>query len=138
MYTKGYCLHTTYIVTYVYIHTLSLDFNLHIQTIFFQKNVSPEDDIEEDILEVEGKRKRDINTPQDPDDIKTYDATLKTNHYESKGSYTLELVGQQRMRRKRSKNPLGLSNAVESSLLSFINQSEETNTTCTLFSLIAL
>ena len=95
--------------------------------------MSPEDDIEEDILEVEGKRKRDINMPQDPDDIKTYDPTLKTNHYESKGSYTLELVGQQRLRRKRSKTPVDLSNAVESSLLSFINQSEETNTTCALF-----
>ena len=86
--------------------------------------MSPEDDIEEDILEVEGKRKRDISTPQDPDEIKTYDATLKTNHYESKGSYTLELVGQRRLRRKRSENPGDLSNAVESSLLSFINQSK--------------
>ena len=95
--------------------------------------MSPKDDIEEDILEAEGKRKRDTSMPQDPDEIKTYDAKLKTNHYESKGSYTVELVGQRRLLRKRSANPVDLSNAVESSLLSFINQSEETNSACTLF-----
>ena len=62
--------------------------------------------------------------PQDPDNIKTYNATLKTNHYEAKGAYTLELVGQRRLRRKRSENPVDLSNAVESSLLAFINHSK--------------
>ena len=62
--------------------------------------------------------------PQDPDNIKTYNAALKTNHYESKGGYTLELVGQRRLRRKRSADPVDLSNAVESSLLAFINHSE--------------
>ena len=103
---------------------------------FFQKNVSPEDDIEEDILEAEEKRKRDVSMPQDPDEIKTYDATLKTNHYESQGAYTLELIGQRRLRRKRRENPVDLSNTVESSLLSFINHSEKTNITCTLFNRI--
>ena len=86
--------------------------------------MSPEDDVEEDILEAEGKRKRDVSMPQDPDNIKTYDAALKTNHYESQGAYTLELVGQRRLRRKRSDNSVDLSNAVESSLLAFINHSE--------------
>ena len=86
--------------------------------------MSPEDDVEEDILEAEGKRKRDVVMEHDPDDIKTFDATLKTNYYEAKGAYTLELVGQRRLRRKRSENPVDLSNAVESSLLVFINHSE--------------
>ena len=63
--------------------------------------------------------------PEDPDDIVTYDPEMKTNHYESKGSYTLELVGQRRLlRRRRSERNIDLSNVFESSLLAFINQSE--------------
>ena len=90
-----------------------------------QQNRSPEDDIEEDILEAEQRRRRDTSMPEDPDDIKTYDPDMKTNHYESKGSYTLELVGQRRLlRRKRSKGNADWSNAVENSLLAFINESE--------------
>ena len=106
---------------------------MHVQDITFllisattsQQNKSPEDDIEEDILEVEQKRRRDVSMPEDPDDIKTYDPEMKTNHYESKGSYTLELVGQRRLlRQRRSERNIDLSNAFESSLLAFINQSE--------------
>ena len=63
--------------------------------------------------------------PEDPDNIKTYDPDMKTNHYESKGSYTLELVGQRRLlRRRRSEGNADWSNAVENSLLAFINQSK--------------
>ena len=63
--------------------------------------------------------------PQDPDDIKTYDPDMKTNNYEANGSYTLELVGQRRLiRRRRREGNVDSSNAVESSLLAFINQSE--------------
>ena len=90
-----------------------------------QQNRSPEDDIEEDILEAEQRRRRDTSMPEDPDDIKTYDPDMKTNHYESKGSYTLELVGQRRLlRQRRSKGSADWSNAVENSLLAFINESE--------------
>ena len=90
-----------------------------------QQNRSPEDDIEEDILEAEQRCRRDTSTPEDPDDIKTYDPDMKTNHYESKGTYTLELVGQRRLlRRRRSEGNADWSNAVENSLLAFINQSE--------------
>ena len=50
---------------------------------------------------------------------------MKTNHYESKGSYTLELVGQRRLlRHRKSKRNIDSSNVFESSLLAFINQSE--------------
>ena len=51
---------------------------------------------------------------------------MKTNYYESKGSYTIDLVGQRRLvRRTRSvKDHLNLPDAVESSILAFINHSE--------------
>ena len=96
--------------------------------VFVQENNSPSDDVEEDILEAEGKRKRDATGPADPDDIKTYDPDMKTNHYESKGSYKVDLVGQRRLlRHRRNADHVDLSNAVVSTLLSFINQSELTN-----------
>lgn len=97
-----------------------------------QENTTPEDDVEEDILEAGARRRRDDSgeyqeTPQDPDDITSYDATMTTNHYESTGSYTVEMVGEQRrlFRLKRSSNGgMDLANAVENSLLAFINDSE--------------
>ena len=96
---------------------------------FAQENNSPSDDVEEDILEAEGKRKRDATGPADPDDIKTYDPDMKTNHYESKGSYKVDLVGQRRLlRHRRNVDHIDMSNAVVSTLLSFINQSELRNT----------
>ena len=64
-------------------------------------------------------------TPEDPNEIKTFDPNMKTNHYESEGSYTLELVGQRRLlRQRRSGDPMDLTQAVESSLLAFINHSK--------------
>ena len=92
-----------------------------------QENKTPEDDIQEDNMEAEGRRKREesMNTPNDVDEIKTYDPNMKTNHYESKGSYTLELVGQQRLlRTKRAADYVDLSEAAESTLLAFINHSK--------------
>ena len=88
-----------------------------------QENITPEDDIQE---EVEGRRKRQsMTTTNDVDEIRTYDPNLKTNHYESQGSYTLELVGQQRLlRTKRAADYVDLSEAAESSLLAFINHSK--------------
>ena len=101
----------------------------------FKENVKPEDDEEEDNLEFEnsmsldrsrrsGKRKR--NAPQDPDAIPSYDESVKTNYYKSKGHFTLELVGQRRLlRRERSARRGGDGDMVESSLLGFINQSPQ-------------
>ena len=59
-------------------------------------------------------------------DDESYDRDMKTNYYESKGSYTIDLVGQRRLvRRTRSvKDHLNLPDAVESSILAFINHSE--------------
>ena len=91
-----------------------------------QENKTPEDDIEEDNMEAEGRRKRESMTaPNDVDEIKTYDPNMKTNHYESNGSYTLELVGQQRLlRTKRAADYVDFSEAAESTLLAFINHSK--------------
>ena len=62
---------------------------------------------------------------QDPEKIKTYDPNLETNFYETKGSYTLRLVGQLRInsRQRRSMGETDLTNMEQSSLLGFINQS---------------
>lgn len=77
-------------------------------------------------MEAEERRGRDANTaPRDVDEIKTFDPNMKTNHYESKGSYTLKLVGQQRLlRTKRNADNVDLAEATESTLLAFINHSE--------------
>ena len=51
---------------------------------------------------------------------------MKTNHFESTGSYTMDLVGQRRiLRHVRSvEDHLELPNAVESSILAVSNRSE--------------
>ena len=91
-----------------------------------QENITPEDDIQEDNLEAVGRRKRESMTaPNDVDEIKTYDPNMKTNHFESQGSYTLELVGQQQLlRAKRAADYVDLSEVAESTLLAFINHSK--------------
>ena len=83
-------------------------------------NNRPEDDIEEDELEVEERRRRDSS---DPDDVESYDANFKTTHYESKGSYSLRLVAQRRVVRRRSTTKINFEHLVEDSLLGFINES---------------
>ena len=93
-----------------------------------QENKTPGSDIEEDILEAQNRRKRYYtDSSQDPDAIQTFDPNLKTNHYETEGSYTLELVGQRRLlRQRRSAYGVDLTNAVQNSLLAFINHSKST------------
>ena len=95
-----------------------------------KKNEGPKDDTEVDNLEAEYRRKRGTSgytsqPQQDPEKIKTYDPNLETNHYETKGSYTLRLVGQLRIgsRQKRSMEQTDFTTMVESSLLGFINTS---------------
>ena len=64
--------------------------------------------------------------------MKTYNPDIKTNRFESKGSYTIDLVGQRSLlRRTRNvKDHVDLQEAVESSILASINHSESvTNTT---------
>ena len=80
--------------------------------------------MEEDSLESEGKRKRGADA-SDPDTMKSYDPGMKTNHYESKGAFSLVLVGQRRIlrRAKRTVSHLELPDATKSSLLAFINHS---------------
>ena len=92
-----------------------------------QENKTPKDDIEEDNMEAVGRRKREesMTAPNDVDEIKTFDPNMKTNNYEAKGSYTLELVGQQRLlRAKRAADYVDLSEAAESTLLAFVNHSK--------------
>ena len=85
--------------------------------------------MEEDILEGGARKKRGYSdedtAPHDPDDITSYDPTIETNHYESKGTYTVEMVGEQRrlLRLRRSSDNTDFSEAVENSLLAFINNS---------------
>ncbi|CAI8020933.1 hypothetical protein GBAR_LOCUS12470 [Geodia barretti] len=94
-----------------------------------KKNEGPKDDTEVDNLEAEYRRKRGTSgytsqPQQDPEKIKTYDPNLETNHYETKGSYTLRLVGQRRLggRERRSMGQTDFTNMLESSLLGFINE----------------
>ena len=56
-------------------------------------------------------------------DINTFYPTMKTNYYKAEGTYTVELVGEQRRQRRwrRSFNP---EKHVEHSLLAFINHSK--------------
>ena len=92
-----------------------------------QKNESPQDDIEEDTLEAQERNTRETDPEtSDPDEIETYDSDMKTNHYESKGSYSIDLVGQQRMLRnaRSAEDYLEHSDMMESSMLAFINHSQ--------------
>jgi hypothetical protein len=68
-----------------------------------------------------------MTSPGDPDEIKCFNPEIKTNHYESKGTYVCELVGEQRrlLRRRRSDDVIGLGEHVENSLLAFINKTRK-------------
>ena len=84
--------------------------------------MSPEyHNIKSDNLEAESKR---AATENDPNERETYDPTVKMNHMTARGSYTVELLGQQRILRHARSIEDHLSEAAESSLLAFINQSE--------------
>ena len=88
----------------------------HINIIISQKN----SDSEGDSLVADRVGKREA------DDDESYNPNMETNYYESKGLYTIDLVGQRRLvRRTRNvKDHLNLPDAVESSILAFINHSE--------------
>ena len=90
-----------------------------------QKNTSPQDDVEGDSLVSEGRRKTRAEAA-DPDEIKSYDPDMVTNYYESKGSYSMDMVGQRRiLRHARSvEDHLKLPEAMESSILTVFNHSE--------------
>ena len=82
-----------------------------------------EDGTEEDMLEAEYRRKRDLSDPQIPDAPQsTYDGAIETNRYSSRGSYTLELVGQRRLVRRQRRN-IQLVDMMENNLLGSTNQS---------------
>ena len=95
---------------------------------------APKDDVEEDNLEAMTRGKRhdasEMTSAGDPHEIKSFNPDIKTNHYESKGTYTCELVGEQRrlLRRRRSDNSIRLGEHVENSLLAFINKSKSIGT----------
>ena len=74
------------------------------------------------MLEAEYRRRRDSTDPYIQDDVQSYDPTIETNRYSSRGSYTLELVGQHRMVR-RQRRSIELVDMVENNLLGFINHS---------------
>lgn len=95
-----------------------------------QEEVPNEADVESDSLEAEANRKRrnvEAFIAQRP----SYDPTVNINHFEAKGSYSLDLIGQQRVsRRTRStEDHLQLPEVVESNLLAFINHSKHTRFT---------
>ena len=96
--------------------------------IALKENNGLEDDMESDNLESQIRGRRDASEePNEPDDIRSYDPNLKTNHYSSKGSYTIELVGQRRLSRNRRHTEREPTDMVASTLLGFINQSEYFN-----------
>ena len=102
-----------------------------LHNLFTQKRMNEQDDVEEDSLEGVLRGKRDdeaeeMASPGDPDEINSFDPSMKTNHYESTGTYICELVGEQRRlkRDKRSDDSMNPEEYVETSLLAFINKSK--------------
>ena len=93
--------------------------------LFIQANLTPKDDVEDDTLEAMPRGQRhdasEMASPGDPDEIKSFNPEMKTNHYESKGTYVCDLVGTQR-RRRRSDDGIKQGEYVENSLLAFINK----------------
>ena len=93
-----------------------------------QDSTNPENDVADDSLETELRKKREesMPSPADPDEIESFEPSMKTNHFESKGSFVVELVDEQHrlMRQKRSENRINHSEHVETSLLAFINKSK--------------
>lgn len=99
--------------------------------VFLQTDVSPEKDVEEDILEADtgaGRRKRQASedaSEEATNTSPTYDPTKRMNHFEAGGSFSLTLEKQEKLLRdKRSATDhLELPEAMESSLLALINHS---------------
>lgn len=94
--------------------------------VFLQTDVSPEKDVEADILEADtGAERRKRQASEEANTSPTYDPSKKMNHFEAGGSFSLTLAKQEKLlRRKRSAiDHLELPEAMESSLLAFINHS---------------
>ena len=90
-----------------------------------QKDVPKKADIEEDSLEAEaGRKRRDVEASAAK--VPSFDPNVDINHFEAKGSYTLDLIGQRRVSRhaRSTQDHLQLPEAVESNLLAFINNSK--------------
>lgn len=89
-------------------------------------NKTPLEDTEVDNLEGQERRKGGT-VPNDPDKIKSYDANIKTNQFESKGSYSLKLVGKEQVfqyKRSAEDDDMDRSELMESSLLAIYNHCE--------------
>ena len=91
-----------------------------------QENKGPADDTQDDNLKIHarGKRAEPTTSPGDPDETETFQPSLKTNHYESKGTYVVQLVGEKRHLLSLTRS-VDEDNYVETSLLAFINQSKK-------------
>ena len=101
---------------------------IHVCTCMYLKvHVPPGKDVEADVLEADtdsGERKRrqvytDANTRS------TYDENTKMNHFEAGGSFRLTRLREVKMARDKrdAVDHLNLPEAVESTLLAFINHS---------------
>ena len=89
-------------------------------------DVSPGKDVEADVLEADTDAERERRqASMDANKSPTYDGSTKMNHFEAGGSFSLTLLKQEKLQRsKRSTvDHLELPEAVESSLLAFINHS---------------
>ena len=93
--------------------------------VMLQKEVPKKADVERDSLEAEAGRKR-RDAEASAANVPSYDPSVNINHFEAKGSYTLDLIGQRRVSRhaRSTKDHLQLPEAVESNLLAFINNSK--------------
>ena len=90
-----------------------------------QEDVPKKADVEEDSLEAEtGRKRRDAEASAK--EVPSYDPSVDINHFEAKGSYTLDLIGERRVSRhaRSTEDYLQLPEAVESNLLAFINSSK--------------
>ena len=84
-------------------------------------------DIETDNLEEEHENVHKRATLDDPNEGSTnsYDSTLRTQYYESEGTYEVHLVAQRRsLRIKKSEEHLYFLKGVKTSLLGSINHSK--------------
>ena len=95
-----------------------------------QVHVPPGRDVEADVLEANvdsGDRdRREAYNYESSNITQTYDESTKMNHFEFTGSFTLQRVGEEQMlrtKRDAAVDHLELAEAVESTLLAFVNRS---------------
>ena len=107
-------------------------------TVFLQTDVSPEKDVEADILEADtGARRR---KRQASEEANTYDPSKRMNHFEAGGSFSLTLAKQEKLliSKRSAVDHLELPEAMESSLLAFINHSMLNYRTYYIYSLVPM